>query len=80
MATRTVYACETCQPLLLQPGVELDPARLKALSASGPTKQFKSHCAPEAKTQVTSSTPFCHFAPLSSNSPYIGAWYEAGPC
>lgn len=52
MATRTVYACEVCQPLRLEAGTELDPARAKALSASGPTKQFKSHCAPEASTQV----------------------------
>ena len=52
MATRTVYACEVCQPLRLEAGAELDPARAKALSASGPTKQFKSHCAPEASTQV----------------------------
>ena len=52
MLTRTVYACEVCQPLRLEAGTELDPARAKAHAASGPTKQFKSHCAPEPAVQV----------------------------
>jgi len=45
MASRTVYACEGCQPL--QEGSVLATARTKALAAASPTKVFKSHCAPE---------------------------------
>lgn len=52
MQARTVYACETCQPLHLEPGTELAPGRASALKASTPTKQFKSHCAPEAAAQA----------------------------
>ena len=52
MQARKVYACETCQPLHLEPGTELAPGRASALKASTPTKQFKSHCAPEAAAQA----------------------------
>lgn len=52
MQTRTVYACEVCQPLRLDPGTELAPGRISALKASMPTRQFKSHCAPEAAAQA----------------------------
>ncbi|KAK9813207.1 hypothetical protein WJX72_010568 [[Myrmecia] bisecta] len=45
MAARTVYACETCQPLIA--GTELPGGRAKALAAARPAQQFKSHCAPE---------------------------------
>ena len=34
MAARTVYACETCQPLLLVEGAQLDQRRQKALAAA----------------------------------------------
>lgn len=36
----------------LEPGTELAPGRASALKASTPTKQFKSHCAPEAAAQA----------------------------
>ena len=36
MATRTVYACETCQPLVQ--GTDLDPERAKQLAAATPVK------------------------------------------
>jgi hypothetical protein len=36
MATRTVYACERCQPLLQ--GTDLDPERAKQLAAATPVK------------------------------------------
>ena len=52
MLARKVYACEVCQPLHLEPGTELAPGRASALKASTPTKQFKSHCAPEAAAHV----------------------------
>ncbi|DBA87633.1 TPA: hypothetical protein ACH3X1_004646 [Trebouxia sp. C0004] len=52
MQARKVYACTTCQALHLEPGTELAPGRASALKASTPTKQFKSHCAPEAAAQV----------------------------
>ncbi len=34
MAARTVYACETCQPLLLVEGAQLDQRRQKAMAAA----------------------------------------------
>ncbi|KAK9868369.1 hypothetical protein WJX84_004801 [Apatococcus fuscideae] len=46
MNTRTVYACETCQPLIQ--GTVVAAERVKAMSAAGPTKVFQSHCAPES--------------------------------
>lgn len=49
MAARTVYACETCQPLLLVEGAQLDQRRQKALAAARDPKIFKSHCAPEGR-------------------------------
>ncbi|KAL3147956.1 hypothetical protein ABBQ38_014251 [Trebouxia sp. C0009 RCD-2024] len=52
MQARTVYACQTCQPLHLDPANQLAPARASALQASKGTKQFKSHCAPEAPAQA----------------------------
>ena len=36
MNTRTVYACETCQPLIQ--GTVVAAERVKAMSAAGPTK------------------------------------------
>ncbi|KAK9867483.1 hypothetical protein WJX84_001802 [Apatococcus fuscideae] len=46
MNARTVYACETCQPL--DHGTVVTAERAKAMAAAGPTKVFQSHCAPEA--------------------------------
>ncbi|KAK9791837.1 hypothetical protein WJX73_006548 [Symbiochloris irregularis] len=54
MAARTVYACETCQPLT--EGTVLSPQRTSALSAAHPTKEFKSHCAPEEAVSVQNLT------------------------
>lgn len=34
MQARTVYACETCQPLHLDPGTALAPGRVSALQVS----------------------------------------------
>ena len=44
MASRTAYACETCQPLI----GDLSGARKKALAKATPVKLFISHCAPDA--------------------------------
>lgn len=41
MQTRTVYACETCQPLHLEPGTALAPGRASALQVS---KQLIGFC------------------------------------
>lgn len=38
MATRTVYACETCQPLRETEDAVLTPPRRKALAAAMPAK------------------------------------------
>ena len=45
MATRTAYACETCQPLLA--GTLLSPARAADLASGDAPKLFNSHCAPD---------------------------------
>ncbi len=57
MAARTVYCCETCQPLNAVKGaagaggseaaVALSPARAAALAAARPARVFVSHCAPD---------------------------------
>jgi hypothetical protein len=43
MQTRTVYCCETCQPLV----GAMSPARAKAHGMAAPTRLFQSHCAPD---------------------------------
>jgi hypothetical protein len=46
MAARTVYACETCQPL--PSGAVLTEARQKALKGGRQAVEFVSHCASES--------------------------------
>ena len=43
MASRTVYACETCQPRV----GEMSAARAKAHAEAAPARLFQSHCAPD---------------------------------
>jgi hypothetical protein len=49
MAARTVYACESCQPL----SGELSKSRAAAHAASTPARLFVSHCAPDDHTALT---------------------------
>lgn len=53
MANRTVYACETCQPLAR--GTELSDARALAVQAAKQHVEFVSHCAPDAPSATEPS-------------------------
>lgn len=52
MSNRTVYCCETCQPLDTNQRAALPAARAKALGAAGGAKLFASHCAPDRGADV----------------------------
>eukprot|EP00892_Ulva_mutabilis_P010563 jgi/Ulvmu1/787/UM010_0161.1 len=53
MATRTVYACDTCQ--VLRDGDKLPKARRDAMAAATDAKEFVSHCATDGGDTVTPS-------------------------
>jgi hypothetical protein len=55
MATRTVYACATCQPLAEGAAQTLPDARRKALAAAGHAREFVSHCATEGLGTMTAA-------------------------
>eukprot|EP00793_Prasinoderma_coloniale_P005378 PRCOL_00004786-RA len=52
MSNRTVYCCETCQPLDTNQRAALPAARAKALGAARGAKLFASHCAPDRGADV----------------------------
>lgn len=51
MASRTVYACDACQPL--RKGTVLPEARVKAMAAAADAKEFVSHCATDGGATLT---------------------------
>jgi hypothetical protein len=55
MASRTVYACATCQPLAEGAAQTLPDARRKALAAAGHAREFVSHCATEGLGTMTAA-------------------------
>lgn len=53
MASRTVYACEVCQPLAASTRQALPDARKQALTAAGDAKLFASGCARDSGADLT---------------------------
>lgn len=53
MANRTVYACDTCQPL--PDGTKLTEARAKAMAEAADAHEFVSHCAADGGATLTAA-------------------------
>lgn len=57
MATRTVYCCETCQPLKLD--APLAANRSAAMAGAKQHQPFRSHCAPDDPTTMPPAKLTC---------------------